>query len=131
MTAPNIVNLLVVFCRTSVFKLTDSTLVALTNPAGSSKVFKINSVILTNTNGLRSSKLTVIHTGITDKTIRKKFEVRKNSSVDLVNNRIYLQENESLKFTDDTGYGSGDYGDYDYGESISGIDIRITYEEIF
>lgn len=131
MPAPNIVNLLVVFCKTVVLKMTDSPLVAITNPAGSSTVFKINSAILTNTNGLRSARITATHTGVTDKTIRKNFEVRKNSSVDLVKNRIYLQGNESLKFTDNTGFGSGDYGDYDYGESISGIDIRITYEEIF
>lgn len=57
MTAPNIVNVTTIIGKTAVLAVTTSATAIVTNSAGSNKVFKINSLNISNVNGTSAATL--------------------------------------------------------------------------
>lgn len=57
MAAPNIVNVTTIIGKTAVLAVTTSATAIVTNSAGSNKVFKINSLNISNVNGMSAATL--------------------------------------------------------------------------
>ena len=60
MANPNIVNVTAIYANNSLTSLTTNTATSIvSNPAGSGKIFKINTIVATNVDGVSSSPITV------------------------------------------------------------------------
>ena len=120
MPAPNIVNVSTIIARTSATSsLQSGSLTAiLTNPAASNKVFKINSVTVSNKNLAANTSIDLaIQSASTDYFLARRVTVPISSSVILVGreNSIYLEEGVSIR-----GFAS----------QTSSLDVIIGYEEL-
>lgn len=114
MAAPNIVNVTSIYGRTAVYATTTSIAAFLTNAAASNKVFKINAIYATNTsNGSRQLTVDLFRSSTSYK-ITSNLIIPAASTVTVLNENIYLEENDSLRALSD----------------IVGIDIVCSYEEI-
>jgi hypothetical protein len=119
MTAPNIVNVSTITGKSVGAVLTTTTTTALlTNAASSGKVFKVNTVIISNVDGAVDADATLEYfDGTTGYRIIKSVTVPTNASVIVLdkNTNIYLEEGASLR-----------------GGALtaSDLEIVIAYEEI-
>lgn len=107
MAAPNIVNVTTITGKTSVANLTTTgaTLVV-ENPAGSNKVFKINSLIVSNVDGTNAADITISYysednIGGTATQITSTVSVPADASLIVIdkNTYIYLEEDRSIGAT--------------------------------
>jgi hypothetical protein len=107
MTAPNIVNVTTITGKTNVVDLTttNATLVV-ENTAGSNKVFKINSLVVSNVDGANAADITVSlysedNIGGTATEIVKTISVPADASLVVIDKStsIYLEEDKSIGAT--------------------------------
>jgi hypothetical protein len=107
MSAPNIVNVTTITGKTSVVNLTttNATLVV-ENPAASNKVFKINSLIVSNVDGTNAADITISYysednIGGTATQITSTVSVPADASLIVIdkNTYIYLEEDRSIGAT--------------------------------
>jgi len=107
MAAPNIVNVATITGKTAVTDLTttNATLVV-ENPASSNKVFKINSLIVSNVDGVNPANITVSlysedNIGGTATQIVNTVAVPADATVVVIdkNSSIYLEEDKSIGAT--------------------------------
>jgi hypothetical protein len=123
MTAPNIVNVTTITGKTNVVDLTttNATLVV-ENTAGSNKVFKINSLVVSNVDGTNAADITVSlysedNIGGTATQIVSTVSVPADASLVVIdkNTSIYLEEDKSIGAT---------------AGSASDLKVVCSYEEI-
>jgi hypothetical protein len=123
MTAPNIVNVTTITGKTNVVDLstTNATLVV-ENPAASNKVFKINSLVVSNVDGTNAADITVSlysedNIGGTATQIVSTVSVPADASLVVIdkNTSIYLEEDKSIGAT---------------AGSASDLKVVCSYEEI-
>jgi len=123
MAAPNIVNVTTITGKTSVVNLTttNATLVV-ENPAASNKVFKINSLVVSNVDGTNAADITVSlysedNIGGTATQIVSTVSVPADASLVVIdkNTSIYLEEDKSIGAT---------------AGSASDLKVVCSYEEI-
>jgi hypothetical protein len=107
MSAPNIVNVTTITGKTNVVDLTttNATLVV-ENPAASNKVFKINSLIVSNVDGTNAADITISYysednIGGTATQITSTVSVPADASLIVIdkNTYIYLEEDRSIGAT--------------------------------
>jgi hypothetical protein len=107
MAAPNIVNVTTITGKTNVVDLstTNATLVV-ENPAASNKVFKINSLIVSNVDGTNAADITISYysednIGGTATQITSTVSVPADASLIVIdkNTYIYLEEDRSIGAT--------------------------------
>lgn len=119
MAAPNIVNVSTITARTTAAALsTTLTTDLLVNNASSGKVFKVNTIIVSNVDGSNSANATVdYYDGTTGYKIANTIAVPADSTLVLTdkNNVLYLEEGTKIRG----------------GASVaSDLEIIISYEEI-
>jgi hypothetical protein len=123
MTAPNIVNVTTITGKTNVVSLTttNATLVV-ENPVSSNKVFKINSLVVSNVDGTNAADITVSlysedNIGGTATEIVSTVSVPADASLVVIdkNTSIYLEEDKSIGAT---------------AGSASDLKVVCSYEEI-
>jgi hypothetical protein len=123
MAAPNIVNVTTITAKTTYAALTTTlTTILLANAASSGKVFKINSIFISNVDGTNPADVTIkINTAAagsgTSYALASTVTIPADSSLSLIdkNNAIYLEEDKSI-----LGGASAN----------SDLEIVISYEEI-
>ena len=123
MTAPNIVNVTTITGKTNVVSLTttNATLVV-ENPVSSNKVFKINSLVVSNVDGTNAADSTIPlysedNIGGTATQIVSTVSVPADASLVVIdkNTSIYLEEDKSIGAT---------------AGSASDLKVVVSYEEI-
>ena len=123
MSAPNIVNVTTITGKTNVVDLstTNATLVV-ENPAASNKVFKINSLVVSNVDGTNAADITVSlysedNIGGTATQIVSTVSVPADASLVVIDKAtsIYLEEDKSIGAT---------------AGSASDLKVVVSYEEI-
>ena len=119
MTAPNIVGVTTITGKTVGAALgTTLTTALLANSSSSNKVFKINTIIVSNVDGTNAADVTIEHyNGSTGYKIASTLSVPADNSVIVLdkNSSIYLEENCSIR-----GGAS----------AASDLEVLISYEEI-
>ena len=123
MAAPNIVNVTTITAKTTYAALTTTlTTILLANAASSGKVFKINSIFISNVDGTNPADVTIkINTAAagsgTSYALASTVTIPADSSLSLIDksNAIYLEEDKSI-----LGGASAN----------SDLEIVISYEEI-
>jgi hypothetical protein len=123
MAAPNIVNVATITGKTAVANLTTTSATAVvSNPASSGKVFKVNSLIVTNVDGTNAADITVSFysqddIGGTATEIVSTVSVPADASLIVIdkNTAIYLEEDKSIGAT---------------AGSASDLKVVCSYEEI-
>lgn len=106
MTAPNIVNVVTITGNTDVLIATTSPTNITSNSTGSGQVYKINSIILSNTSISTTAYITVaLYRNSTAYYIAYNLPVVGSSSLVLVSksDSIYLTEGDSIQVTANTG----------------------------
>jgi len=100
MANPNIVNVTVLIGKTALADITTTPTALVSNPGSSSKIFKLNALIISNVDGTnaatvdisiyRSSLLASYH-------IAKTVSVPADSSIEALSKPIYLEEGDELR----------------------------------
>ena len=107
MTAPNIVNVTTITGKTNVVSLTTTSATeVVSNAASSNKVFKINSLVVSNVDGTNAADITISlysedNIGGTATEIVKTISVPADASLVVIdkNTSIYLEEDKSIGAT--------------------------------
>lgn len=100
MANPNIVNVTDIKGKIAVANVTTLPSVLVSNEVSSNKVFKLNSLIISNINGSISAAIDVdILRGGIPYHIVKTVTVPADSSLDVLSKSIYLEEGDSLRTT--------------------------------
>lgn len=103
MAAPNIVNVTTIIGKTSGLAITTSASAIVSNSSGSGKLFKINSLSVSNVNGISSADITVdvYKSGSTAYRLAYIITVPPKSTLNVIakDMQIYLEENDSLRCT--------------------------------
>ena len=100
MAAPNIVNVATITGKSVTGALGTSTATLLQNSASSNKVFKINTILVSNVDGSNSATAAVsIFDGSNDRYIAKAITVPAGATVVLIdkNSSLYLEENKHIR----------------------------------
>jgi hypothetical protein len=123
MAAPNIVNVTTITGKANVVSLTDTNATAVvSNAASSGKVFKINSLVVSNVDGTNAADITVSYyseddIGGTATEIVSTISVPADASLVVIdkNTSIYLEEDRSIGATAGT---------------ANDLKVLVSYEEI-
>jgi hypothetical protein len=123
MAAPNIVNVTTITGKTAVVSLTSTSATSVvSNPASSNKVFKINSLVVSNVDGTNAADITVSFyseddIGGTATEIVSTVSVPADASLIVIdkNTSIYLEEDRSIGAT---------------AGSANDLKVVVSYEEI-
>jgi hypothetical protein len=105
MAAPNIVTTATITGKTAVLAVTTSATAIVTNTAASNKVFKINSLIISNIDGINVCDITVdLFRSSVAWAIANTITVPADASLIVISkeNTIYLEEGDSLRLTAST-----------------------------
>ena len=100
MAAPNIVNVATITGKSVTGALGTSTATLLQNSASSNKVFKINTILVSNVDGTNSATADIsMFDGSNDRYISKGITVPAGATVVLIdkNSSIYLEENRHVR----------------------------------
>jgi len=100
MAAPNIVNVATITGKSVTGALGTSTATLLQNSASSNKVFKINTILVSNVDGSNSATAAIsIYDGSNDRYIAKGITVPAGATVVLIdkNSTFYLEENRHIR----------------------------------
>ena len=112
MAAPNIVAVTTIRGKSNVANLTTVSSSVVVNDVNSSKVFKINTIIVSNVDGINSGNVTVelfkfaaqnVATGLGNTTysLANGITVPAKSSLDILSKSLYLEEGDHLKAKSD------------------------------
>ena len=100
MAAPNIVSVGTITGKTAVQAIGTSATAIVTNSAGSGKVFKVNTLLIANVDGSAAASVTVdLYRSSTAYHLVKTVQVFADSTLDVLNKNIYLEEGDSLRLT--------------------------------
>lgn len=103
MANPNIVNVTSILGNTGVLAVTTSATAIVTNAAASNKVYKVNSLYVSNNDSSVSYKLTVdIFRSATAYPFAVAVSIAANSTLDVISKALYLLEGDSIRLTADT-----------------------------
>ena len=100
MAAPNIVNVATITGKSVTGALGTSTATLLQNSASSNKVFKVNTILVSNVDGSNSATAAIsIYDGSNDRYIAKGITVPAGATVVLIdkNSTFYLEENRHIR----------------------------------
>ena len=100
MAAPNIVNVTTIIGHTDVLVVTTSATAVVTNSAASGKVFKINSLIVSNIDGTNVADITVdLFRSSTSYFLASTISVPADATLVVISkdNPIYLEEGDSIR----------------------------------
>ena len=100
MTAPNIIGVVTITGKSVIGALGTSTASLLQNSASSNKVFKINTILVSNVDGTNSATAAIsLYDGSNDRYIAKGITVPAGATVVLIdkNSTIYLEENRHIR----------------------------------
>ena len=99
MAAPNIVNVATITGKSVTGALGTSTATLLQNSASSNKVFKINTILISNVDGTNSATAAISLYDGTDRYIAKGITVPAGATVVLIdkNSSLYLEENKIIR----------------------------------
>lgn len=117
MAAPNIVNVATITGKSVTGALGTSTATLLQNSASSNKVFKINTILVSNVDGTNSATAAISLYDGTDRYIAKGITVPAGATVVLIdkNSSLYLEEDKIIR------------GD---ASAAGDLEFIISYEEI-
>ena len=123
MTAPNIVNVSTITAKTASAALGTSAARIVSNAASSNKVFKVNTIVVSNIDGSNNADVSIFlndgaaGAGSTNRAIVKTVVVPADASLVVIdaNSKLYLEENTSI-----TALAS----------AASDLEIIVSYEEI-
>jgi hypothetical protein len=102
MAAPNIVAVTTIIGKTAVQAVTTSVTAIVSNSAGSNKVFKINTLLISNIDGTNSADITVDHfRSSTARRLASTITVSADATLVVISKdtAIYLEEGDSLRCT--------------------------------
>lgn len=103
MANPNIVNVSTILGKTVGLAVTTSAQAIVTNSSGSNKIFKINSLIISNVDGTNAADITadVFKNATTSFRLAFTVSVPADSTLVLISKdtAIYLEENDSIRLT--------------------------------
>jgi hypothetical protein len=100
MAAPNLVNMTTLTGKTAVMAVTTSATALIANSSGSGKVLKVDELLVTNINGSTNASVNVdIYRSSTAYRIAYLMTVPAGATLDIISNRIYLEEGDSLRLT--------------------------------
>lgn len=100
MAAPNLIGATTILGKTGVQSVTTSATAIVSNGAGSNKVLKINSLYVSNIDGVNDEAITVdVYRGGTAYHIAKTINVPADTTLDVINKLIYLEEGDDLRLT--------------------------------
>lgn len=103
MANPNIVNVSSIYGNTGVQAVTTSATAIVTNSAASNKVYKVNSLYVSNNDTSVSYKITVdIFRSATAYPFAVSVSIAANSTLDIISKSLYLLEGDSIRLTADT-----------------------------
>ena len=100
MAAPNIVNVATITGKSVTGALGTSTATLLQNSASSNKVFKVNTILVSNVDGSNSATAAIsIYDGSNDRYIAKGITVPAGATVVLIdkNSSLYLEEDKIIR----------------------------------
>jgi hypothetical protein len=101
MAAPNIVNVVTITGKTAGLAVTTGLTAIVTNSSGSGKVFKINTLMISNIDGTNSADITVdvYKNQTTAFDLASTVSVPADASLIIISkeNTIYLEENDSIR----------------------------------
>jgi hypothetical protein len=119
MTAPNISNNTAIVGKTAGAKLTTTSMTTvLSNAAASDKVYKINSILAANVDGLNAADISIsVYNGTTDFYIIKTMSVPPDATQIVLTKESYLYLEEGVSIRAQAG-------------TANDVDILISYEEI-
>lgn len=100
MANPNIVAVTTINGKTAVANVANTATELVVNTAGSDKVFKLNSLIISNIDGNTASEISVdIYRSNVAYHIARTISVPADSSLDLLSKSVYLEEGDTLRVT--------------------------------
>ena len=100
MTAPNIVNVATITGKTAVQAVGTSATAIVTNSASSNKVFKVNTLLVSNVDGANNGEITVdLYRSSTAYHLVKTVVVPADATLDVLSKIIYLEEGDALRLT--------------------------------
>lgn len=100
MAAPNVVNVATITGKTAVQAVGTSATAIVSNSAASGKVYKVNSLYVSNIDGTSNAELNVdLYRSSTAYHIAKTVVVPADASLDVISKAIYLEEGDSLRLT--------------------------------
>jgi hypothetical protein len=100
MAAPNLVNMATLTGKTAVMAVTTTATALITNAAASGKVLKVDELLVTNINGTTNATVNVdIYRSTTAYRIAYLMTVPAGATLDIISNRIYLEEGDALRLT--------------------------------
>jgi len=100
MAAPNIVNVTTITGKTTVQSVGTSATAIVTNSAASGKVFKVNSLLVSNIDGTSAATINVdLFRSSVAYYIAYTITVPADATLDLLNKAIYLEEGDALRLT--------------------------------
>jgi hypothetical protein len=100
MAAPNLVNMTTLTGKTAVMAVTTTATALITNAAASGKVLKVDQLLVTNVNGTTNATVNVdIFRSSVAYDIAYLMTVPAGATLDIISNRIYLEEGDSLRLT--------------------------------
>lgn len=100
MAAPNIVSVGTITGKTAVQAIGTSATAIVTNSAASGKVFKLNTLLISNVDGSASANVTVdLYRSSTAYHIIKSAPVPAGSTLDILSKSVYLEEGDSIRLT--------------------------------
>lgn len=100
MAAPNIVNVANITGKTAVMAVTTTATALISNSGSSGKVLKVSQLLVTNINGTTNATITVdIYRSSTAYRIAYLMTVPAGATLDVISNRLYMEEGDSLRLT--------------------------------
>lgn len=100
MAAPNIVNVATITGKTSVLAVTTTATAIVTNSAASGKVFKINTLLISNIDGTNNATVNVdVFRSSVAYRIAFTITVPADATLDVISKSIYLEEGDTLRLT--------------------------------
>jgi hypothetical protein len=100
MAAPNIVNVATITGKTAVQAVGTSATAIVTNSSSSGKVFKVNSLYVSNVDGVNNATVNIdLYRSSTAYHIAKTVTVPADATIDVMTKAIYLEEGDSLRLT--------------------------------
>lgn len=100
MAAPNVVNVATITGKTAVQAVSTSATAIVSNSAASGKVYKVNSLYVSNIDGTNNAEINVdLYRSSTAYHIAKTVVVPADASLDVISKAIYLEEGDSLRLT--------------------------------
>lgn len=100
MAAPNLINVTTLTGKTAVQSITTTATVLVENAADSGKCYKISSLYISNVQGSIAADVTIdIYRSSTAYRMGKTIVVPPDTTLDLINKSIYLEEGDALRLT--------------------------------